>query len=120
MLVVIVLRLCWRQRLSVKNIDKVREAVADIKELETDGTLYLSCARPVLHVYLLFELTCFATPCVAVRECERRIRFGRDFDSIMDYFASVGALRRREAELRDLLISDLYLAEKLKDEARVN
>ncbi len=67
--------------------DKVAEAVTELKELETD-----------------------------VKECERRIRFGRDFDSIMDYFASMGALRRREAELRDALIMDLALVEKgMKD-----
>ncbi len=62
--------------------EKVVEAVAELKELETD-----------------------------VKECERRIRFSRDFDSIMDYFASMGALRRREAELRDMLIMDLALSE---------
>lgn len=53
-----------------------------------------------------------------VKECERRIRFSRDFDSIMDFFAAIGALRRREAQLRDLLIMDLALAEKTTDQVR--
>jgi hypothetical protein len=47
-----------------------------------------------------------------VKECERRIRFARDFDSIMDYFAAMGLLRRSEAALRDMLIMDLSLTEK--------
>ena len=74
-------------RVKVAAGEKVAEAVAELRELETD-----------------------------VKECERRIRFGRDFDSIMDYFASMGALRRREAELRDSLIMDLALVEKTMQE----
>lgn len=78
---------CTTGRVKVAAGEKVAEAVAELRDLETD-----------------------------VKECERRIRFGRDFDSIMDYFASMGALRRREAELRDSLIMDLALVEKTMQE----
>ena len=54
-----------RARAGTHEPEKVREALDELKDLEAD-----------------------------LKECERRIRFARDFDAIMDFFASVGELRR--------------------------
>ena len=48
-----------------------------------------------------------------VKECERRIRFSRSFDAIMDYFEAMATVRKFEADLRDKLIADLAFADLL-------
>ena len=52
-----------------------------------------------------------------LKETERRLRFARNFDAIMDYFAAVADVRRYEAQLRDRLIVDLQFTQQCIDGA---
>ena len=60
---------------------------------------------------------------LAIREeelkvCERRIRLGRDFDAIMDYFSALSSVRQLEAQGRNRLIADVHLSQKYLLEVR--